>query len=53
MVRLVAKKNPDVILIMCTNMLGATVAATLAPELGIPIMDSASVALQSGLRLAG
>ena len=53
MVRLVAKKNPDIILIMCTNMRGATVAATLAPELGIPIMDSATVAIQSGLRLVG
>ena len=53
MVRLVAKKNPDIIIIMCTNMRGARVAATLAPELGIPIMDSATVAIQSGLRLVG
>ena len=53
MVRSVAKKKPDVILIMCTNMLGATVAATLEPELGIPIMDSATATLQSGVRLAG
>ena len=53
MVLSVAEKNPDVILVMCTNMRGAKVAVTLEPELGIPIMDSATATLQSGLRLAG
>ena len=52
MVRMVAEKGPDIILIMCTNMLGAAVAGPLEIETGIPIMDSATVALQAGSWLA-
>ena len=52
MVRDVAKHAPDVILIMCTNMFGATIAATLTEEIGIPVIDSAAITLEAGLRLA-
>ena len=52
MVRVVAEKGPDIILIMCTNMRAAGVAASLETETGIPIMDSATIALQAGIRLA-
>ena len=52
MVRDVAKKQPDIILIMCTNMRGARVSEKLSDELGIPVFDSAIVTLQAGLRLA-
>ena len=52
MIRSVAKATPDIILIMCTNMLGATVAPSLEMEIGIPILDSATVTLQAGRRLA-
>jgi hypothetical protein len=33
-------------------MLGATVAPSLEMEIGIPILDSATVTLQAGRRLA-
>lgn len=52
MVRDVATHAPDVILIMCTNMFGATIAAPLTAETGIPVIDSAAITLQAGLRLA-
>lgn len=52
MVRDVAKHAPDVILIMCTNMFGATIAATLTEEIGIPVIDSAAITLEAGMRLA-
>ena len=42
----VAGAGPDAIVIMCTNVAGAAVAAKLAPELGLPILDSAAVTLQ-------
>jgi len=48
----VATHAPDVILIMCTNMCGATIAAPLTAETGIPVIDSAAITLQAGLRLA-
>ena len=52
-IRDVAKHNPDAITIMCTNMRGAKLAASLESELNIPIFDSTSAAVWSGLRLAG
>jgi maleate isomerase len=52
MVRNVAQKNPSIIFIMCTNMRGARVSEELSDELGIPVFDSATVTLQTGLRLA-
>lgn len=52
MVRDVAKKRPDIIFIMCTNMRGARVSEKLSDELGIPVFDSAIVTLEAGLRLA-
>ena len=52
MVRDVAKQAPDVILIMCTNMFGASIAAPLTQETGILVIDSATITLQAGLRLA-
>lgn len=53
MVREVAKKKPDIILIMCTNLRGAKVSERLSCDVGIPVFDSAKVTLQAGLRLAG
>jgi maleate isomerase len=52
MVRDVAQKKPDIILIMCTNMRGARVSEELSHDVGIPVFDSAIVTLQAGLRLA-
>jgi maleate isomerase len=52
MVRVVAQKGPDVILIMCTNMFGSTIAETLTIETGILVIDSASVTLKAGMCLA-
>ena len=52
MLRVVARKGPDVILIMCTNMFGSTIAEPLTIETGILVIDSASVTLQAGMCLA-
>lgn len=53
LIREVALSRPDAITVMCTNMRGATQAARLEEEIGIPIFDSTSAAVWSGLRLAG
>ncbi|MFK7962552.1 MAG: aspartate/glutamate racemase family protein [Burkholderiaceae bacterium] len=53
LIREVAASKPDAITVMCTNMRGATQAAALEEELGIPIIDSTSAAVWTGLRLAG
>ena len=52
MIRVVARKGPDVILVMCTNMFGSTIAEALTIETGILVIDSANVTLQAGVRLA-
>ena len=53
MVRAVADKKPDAILIMCTNVHGAAVAEHISHETGIPVIDSAAATLQAGLRFLG
>lgn len=50
MVRSVAGSGPDAIVIMCTNMRGAEVAAVLEQELAIPVIDSAAATVWAGLR---
>ena len=42
-----AKSLPDAIVIMCTNVAAATIAAEQTANLGIPILDSAAVTLPS------
>lgn len=51
MVRRVAAKPLDAILILCTNMAGAPVAAALTRELGIPVLDSVVAAVEHSLAL--
>ena len=50
-VRRVAASRPDAIVILCTNMRGAEVAAPLERELGIPVLDSVVVGFWGALRL--
>lgn len=50
-VRSLAKSDPDVIMIMCTNLKGAQVADDLSKSLRIPIIDSAVATLQAGSRI--
>lgn len=53
MCREVAKAQPDGIAIYCTNVNGAELASELEQELGLPIFDSAAVAVWAGMRTAG
>jgi len=53
MVRDVARKGCEAAAIVCTNMRGAAIAPGLERELGIPVLDSVSVALWASLRLIG
>ncbi len=53
MIRDVARSTPDAIVVLCTNMDGATLADALEQELGIPVYDSIAVALWGALRVAG
>lgn len=53
MTRRVALAEPDAIVIFCTNLNGARIAAELEPELGIPVLDSISLAVLGGLRVVG
>ena len=53
MVRGVAQAKPKVIVIHCTNFLGARIAPKLEKELDIPVIDSTSVTLWHMLHLAG
>lgn len=53
MVRAVAATGPQAIIILCTNLDGAALAAALEDELGMPILDSTACAVWSSLRLAG
>lgn len=46
MVREVGREGPDAIVIMCTNMMGASVAGPLESELGIFVLDSVAVAVE-------
>ncbi len=51
--REVAAAKPDAIVIFCTNMRGAPIAARLEEELGIPIYDTVATAVWKSLALAG
>jgi len=52
-VRQVAAAKPDAIVIFCTNLRGAPLAAELEAELGIPIYDTVSTAVWKSLLLCG
>ena len=47
MIRTVAVELPDAIVIMCTNVAGATLARTMREEVGCPIIDSAAATLSA------
>lgn len=53
MLRDVATAKPDAIVIMCTNLAGAECAVQLESELGLPILDSASITLACGVTSHG
>lgn len=53
MIREVARAAPDAIVVLCTNMDGATIADALERELGLPVYDSIALALWGALRVAG
>lgn len=53
MIREVAAAKPDAIAVFCTNMRGASVAAELEAETGIPVLDTVATAVWTGLRLVG
>jgi maleate isomerase len=46
----VAASRPDAILIYCTNMAGARIAAGIEQRTGIPVIDSTAAALWASLR---
>ncbi|MCE9663078.1 aspartate/glutamate racemase family protein [Halomonas sp. M5N1S17] len=52
-VRHVATKKPDAIVILCTNLSGASIASELELETGVPILDSVSVTVWGALRALG
>lgn len=51
MVRAVATARPDAIVIMCTNLAGASVAEPLGIELRIPVIDSVRIAIEHSCAL--
>jgi maleate isomerase len=53
MIRAVAKDGCDVVVILCTNMNGARVAAELERELDVLILDSVTATLWRSLQIAG
>jgi maleate isomerase len=53
MIRDAAQARPDAIAIVCTNMNGASVAARLEAELGLPVLDSVAVTLWAALKGSG
>ncbi|KRP88898.1 Asp/Glu/hydantoin racemase [Bradyrhizobium yuanmingense] len=53
MIRTVAAEGADAIVILCTNLDGAALAATLERELDIAVLDSVAVTLWRTLCLAG
>jgi len=52
-IRNVAAAKPEAITVFCTNMRGASVAAELERELGIPIYDTVATAVWKALLLVG
>lgn len=53
MIREVARAAPQAIIVLCTNMDGASLAEDLEREIGIPIYDSIAAAAWASLRTAG
>jgi len=53
MVREVARAGPEAVVIMCTNMRGAMLAAELEAELGVVLVDSVSAFVWKALQLLG
>lgn len=53
MIRSVAAQGADAVVILCTNLDGATIAASLEQELDIAVLDSVAVTLWRTLDLAG
>ena len=53
MIREVARDAPQAIIVLCTNMDGASLAEDLEREMGIPIYDSIAAAAWASLRTAG
>ena len=53
MVRELALENPEAITTFCTNLRSAGSSAALEAQLGIPVLDSTSLAVWAGLGLAG
>ena len=53
MVHQVAEAKPDVILTWCTNFPAAFTVAKLETEIGIPILDSVTLAVWHALKLSG
>lgn len=53
MCRAVAAEGAEAIVILCTNLNGAGGAAALERELGIPVLDSISLAVWGSLRAVG
>ena len=52
MIRAVASEGCDAVVILCTNLNGAHIAATLERELDVLILDSVAVTLWQSLRIA-
>jgi maleate isomerase len=53
MIRAVAAEGCDAVVVLCTNMDGATMAASLEQDLGIMVLDSVAVTLWRSLQLVG
>jgi maleate isomerase len=53
LVREVAAARPDAIVVMCTNFLGAPIAAALEEEIGVPVIDSIAAAAWHAMLLTG
>jgi maleate isomerase len=53
MIRAVVRDGCDAVVILCTNMNGARVAAELERELGVLMLDSVAVTLWRSLQIAG
>jgi len=53
MIREVADASPEAIVVLCTNLDGASLANALETELGTLLLDSIAVSLWGALRLAG
>jgi maleate isomerase len=53
MIRAVVREGCDVVVILCTNINGASVAAELERELDVLVLDSVAVTLRRSLQIAG